>query len=235
MTITRDELAAFFDGELTGVRARAVEAAIAADPALLRDLERHRALKAQLVSHFGPIADEPVPEALAALLRTGAETPADNVVGFAEARERIEGKRRLPRWSWVAGPALAASLALAVFVPRGGGGSGAYADAQLASVLDQRLVAQQAPGEAVRVLLSFRTRAGSYCRAFSGSEGGGIACRDGARWKLEALGEGGAGSQTGYRMAGADDAAILARAQAMAAGAALDGGQEAAARARGWR
>lgn len=235
MTVTRDELAAFADGELPGDRAHAVEAAIAADPELLRDLERHRALKAQLCAHFDPIAAEPVPDALAALLQTAAEEPASNVVGFAEARERIAEKRRLPRWSWVAGPALAASLALVVLVPRGGDDTGAYADSQLAGLLDQRLVAQQAPGEATRVLLSFRDRTGGYCRAFSGSDGGGIACRDRAGWKLEALGEGSAGSDSDYRMAGASDAAILARAQAMAEGAALDGDQEAAAQARGWR
>jgi hypothetical protein len=234
MTVTRDELAAFADGELTGARAREIEAAIAADPALMRDLERHRALKAQICAHFDPIAAEPVPEALAALLRPAPEVPASNVIVFAEARERIAEKRRLPRWSWVAGPALAASLALVVLVPRGDG-SPAYADAQLAGLLDQRLVSQQAPGQETRVLLSFRDRRGSYCRAFSGTDGGGIACRDDAGWKLEALGEGSAGSQSDYRMAGASDSAILARAQAMAEGAALDAGQEATAKARGWR
>lgn len=234
MTVIRDELAAFADGELTGARASAVEAAIAADPALLRDLERHRALKSQLCAHFDPIAEAPVPEALTALLRSEREETSSNVVGFTEARERIAEKRRLPRWSWVAGPALAASLALVVLVPRGGGTEG-YADAQLAGVLDQRLVAQQGQGEETRVLLSFRDRAGGYCRAFSGSGGGGIACRDATGWRLEALGEGSAGSEKDYRMAGAGDAAILARAQAMAEGAALDGDQEAAARARGWR
>lgn len=235
MTVTRDELAAFADGQLTGARARAVEAAVAADPKLLRDLKRHRALKAQLCAHFDPIAAEPVPDSLAALLRSEPEAPASTIVGFAEARERIAGKRRLPRWSWVAGPALAASLALAVLVPRGGDHSADYADAQLAGLLDQRLVAQQAPGQETRVLLSFRDRGGSYCRAFSGSDGGGIACRDAAGWRLEALGDGSAGSQSDYRMAGADDTAILARAQAMADGAALDAEQEAAARGRGWR
>lgn len=235
MTVTRDELAAFADGELTGARLRAVEAAVAADPTLTRDLERHRALKTQLTAHFGPIADEPVPDALAALLRTEPDKPADNVVGFDEGRERLARMRRLPRWSFIAGPALAASLALVVLVPRGNEEAGTYAGPELASLLDQRLVAQQAPGEETRVLLSFRDRAGAYCRAFSGRERGGVACRDAMGWKLEALGEGSAGSPSEYRMAGADDAAILARAQSMADGPAFDRDQEAAARARGWR
>lgn len=235
MSISRDELAAFADGEVTGERAQAVEAAIAADPGLMRDLKRHRILKAQLRAHFDPILEEPVPDALAAQLRDAPKPPPGNVVDFAEARERIADIRRLPRWSWVAGPALAASLALVVLVPRGGEDSSAYADAQLAAMLEQRLVAQQAPGDATRVLLSFRNGGGAFCRAFSGGGGGGIACRDNAGWKLQALGEGAQGSDSEYRMAGASDAAILAQAQDMAAGTALDSAEEAAARARGWR
>lgn len=235
MTLTRAELAAFADGELPAVRAREIEAAIAADPSLMRDLERLRALKAQLAAHFDPIAEEPVPDELAALLRSEAEKPVTTVTGLAEARERIAAKRRLPRWSWVAGPALAASLAFIVVVPRGGDGEERYADGELAGLLDQRLVAEQTPGAATRVLVSFRDRAGAFCRAFSGRGGGGIACRDAAGWKLEGVGEGSAGSRSEYRMAGSSDAAILARAQAMAAGAALDANQEAEARVRGWR
>lgn len=235
MNVSRDELAAFADGELTGARAREIEAAVAADPNLVRDLERHRALKAQLRAHFGAIAEAPVPEALTSLLRTAPEGVDTNVVGFAASRDRIAEKRRLPRWSWVAGPALAASVALMVLVPRGGDNTGAYADAQLARLLDQRLVSQQAPGESDRVLLSFRDGAGAFCRAFTGRSGGGIACRDASGWRLEAFGEGSVGSDKEYRMAGAGDAAILVRAQEMAEGAALDSEEETAARARGWR
>lgn len=238
MTVSRAELIAFADGELAGPRARAVEAAIAADPALQRDLARHRALKAQLRAHFDPIAAEPIPASLTALLQPSAGEASGNVVGLAAARERKAARARLPRlprWSWVAGPALAASLAFAILVPRGGDGDGVYADAQLAGVLDERLVAQQSPGDGTRVLVSFRDRSGAYCRAFSGAEGGGIACRDAAGWKLAALGEGSAGATTTFRMAGAGDAAILARAQMMAAGSALDADQEAEARARNWR
>jgi hypothetical protein len=233
--VSRDELAAYADGELTGEAARKVEAALAADPALLRDLERHRALKAQLAAQqigeslryrlFGNRAE----------MRGAQEVPADNVVGLAEARERIEAKRRLPRWSWIAGPALAASLALVVLLPRGDSNRPDYADVQLAGLLDDRLVAEQVPGSDIRVLLSFRNDQGSYCRAFSGGTGGGIACRDTWGWKLEALGKGSSESRTDYRMAGASDAAILARAQAIAVGPALDAEEEAAARARGWR
>lgn len=85
--------------------------------------------------------------------------------------------------------------------------------------------------------MSFRSDDAEYCRAFSGSEGGGIACRDEAGWKLEPLGEGTKASETEYRMAGAraGDGEILALAQELAAGPALDAEAEAAAREAGWR
>lgn len=230
MTISREDIAAFADGELASEREADVAAAIAADPDLQRQVEAHRALKAQLSEHFAPIAEEPVPDALAALL---APKQAE-VVDFAAARERRETRRSIPRWGWIAGPALAASLALAVFLPRGGSADG-YADAQLARVLDSQLVAEQGPDAETRILLSFRDGEGDFCRAFSSVEGSGIACRDAQGWKFAAQGEGSDGAETDYRMAGASDGEILARAQQMADGPALDAQAEAEARDGGWR
>lgn len=230
MKISREEIAAFADGELSGERAEAVAAAVAVDPGLARQVEAHRALKDKLGSHFAPIAQEPVPEALAALLTS---RPAE-IVDFAAAREAREARRTLPRWSWVVGPAIAASLALAVFLPRGGTPDG-YADNRLAGVLDSQLVAEQQPGAETRILLSFRDGDGNFCRAFSDGDGSGIACREAEGWKLEALGESAEGTATDYRMAGAGAGEILARAQRMADGPALDARGEAVARASGWR
>jgi anti-sigma factor RsiW len=48
MTISREELAAFADGELGAARAAEVAAAVAADGALQAQVEAHRALRAQL-------------------------------------------------------------------------------------------------------------------------------------------------------------------------------------------
>lgn len=232
MTITREDIAAFADGQLAPEREAEVAAAMAADPALVEQIEAHRSLKAMLAGHYAPIAEQPVPDRLAAMLAAPREA---EVVDFAAAKERREDRRRLPRWTWVAGPALAASLALAVILPRGGENASPYADAQLAGVLDDTLVASQSRQAETRVLLSFRDDADRYCRAFTGAAGGGIACRDAEGWKLEALGEGSEASTSDYRMAGADDAAILGRAQEMAAGPALDARAEAEAREKGWR
>lgn len=230
MKIDPEELAAFADGELSGARAAEVAAEVEADPELARQVAAYARVKAMLAARYDPILDAPVPEHLTALL-----APRSTVVDFASAREKREEKRRLPRWAWVAGPALAASLALALILPRGSGAPEGYAGERLATILDSRLVAEQSTAAETRVLLSFRDGEGQYCRAFSGSTASGIACRDATGWKLEAVGDGGAGSSTDYRMAGASDAELMAKAQEMAAGGALDAGQEAAAREQGWR
>jgi len=230
MSVTPEELAAFADGELAEPRRSQVEAEVAQDETLAAQVARHRALKARLGAHFAPLLDAPVPDRLASLLGEGESHVAD----FIAARQRREAGFRVPRWGWIAGPALAASLALAVILPGRGSPEG-YAETELAAVLDQRLVAEQAADEDVRVLLSFRDEAGAYCRAFSGAEQSGIACRDEAGWKLRLEGEGAAGQGTEYRTAGADAAEIMARAQEMAVGPALDAAGERAARASGWR
>jgi hypothetical protein len=231
MTITPEELAAFADGELSGAREAEIAALVDADQELAQQLAAHRALKATLASHFAPIAAAPVPDALAALLQP---KPAE-VVDFAAARERIEAKRRIPRWGWVAGPALAASLALALFLPRGDDVPAGYAGPRLASVLSDQLVADQPATAGTRILISFRDKAGTFCRAYTGNAGGGIACRDDRGWKLEARDKGSTASASEYQMAGASDAELLARVQDLAAGPALDAAQEEAAKAHGWR
>jgi hypothetical protein len=230
MSVTPEDLTAFADGELEEPRRSEVAAAVAADPALVAEVERHRALKGKLSAHFAPILDEPVPESLTALLGGGRPKVAD----LTAARQR-KAARGIPRWGWVVAPALAASLALAVFLPRGGSLPEGYAGPQLARALDQQLVASQASDAPTRVLLSFRNDGGQYCRAFSGTAQSGIACKDATGWQLEASGPGGGAQQGDYRMAGSSSAEIMARAQEMASGPALSAEEEQAARARGWR
>lgn len=228
MTVTPEELAAFADGELEPARSAEVAAAIEADPALAERVREHRALKQRLSAHFAPIMDEPLPHTLTALLRPREDA---DVISFAAAREKRT--RTAPRWTWFAGPALAASLALAVLLPRSD--DDGYAEGALAEVLEGQLVASQDAASPTRILLSFRDRAGAYCRAFAGEARSGIACRDGDGWKLQMQGTGPTGEGGEYRMAGASVAQVMERAQAMAAGPALDASQEAAARTKGWR
>ena len=231
MAVTREELAAWVDNEIEGARALEIAAAVESDPQLQRDAEAHRALKAKLGAHFAPLLEQEVPERLSGMLRG-----RDKVVDLAAARERRQDKRRTPRWSWIAGPALAASVALAVILPGGGADQAdGYAEPQLAAALDTQLAGEEASEGAARILLSFRNEEGEFCRAFGGAEASGIACRDAEGWRLAAT-AGGVGPARGeFRQAGNSTASIMEQAQDMAAGPALDAGEEEAARAAGWR
>ena len=236
--VTPEEIAAFADGELPVEREAAMRDAMAADPELAKQVERHRALAARLSQHYAPVLDEEVPDRLADLLTARKD---ETVVDFAAARQKQEAQKReassrRPHWGWIAGPALAASLAIAVIMGDSDTGPGTgYAGSQLAAVLDDQLVAEQPPAAETRVLLSFEDQGGQFCRAYSGVSGGGIACRDEEGWRIERRSEGSEAASTDFRMVGADEGAILAEAQEMAAGPALDAAGEQAARERGWR
>ncbi len=240
MTITPEELAAYADGELSGAQLDEIELAIAADPSLVRKVKEHRALRASLLAHFAPIVDQPVPDRLTRMLSGQEERDSpeneisENVVSFVPARERHEAKKAIPRWGWVVVPAIAASLAL-VLMPRGGSETSGFAAPQLALALDQQLVATQPADADTRILLSFRSKDGDLCRAFSGAEAGGIACRVEGGWRLRNVLQGSQTAAGEYRQAGTDDAALLAMVQDMADGPALDSDQEATAKQDGWQ
>jgi len=233
MTMSRETIAAYADGELEGEALREVEAALAADPGLQAQVEAHRTLKARLSAHFAPIAEMPVPERLVQTLKGGAR---ENVVDFASAK-RV--KSAPPRFAWI-GPALAASLVLALV------GYGVtqrsvrdYAVGDVAAALDSQLVATQRPQAPVRILLSFRDGDGRFCRGFSSAAQSGVACRDGRGWKLgKVFGadeNGGREAGGDYRQAGSADAEVMAAIQDIADGPALDAQGELSARRGNWR
>ncbi|MAN62869.1 MAG: anti-sigma factor [Parvibaculum sp.] len=228
MSITDEELAAFADDELDGERNAAVAKAVADDPALARKVDQHRALRAKLGDHFAPVLEDEVPTHLKDLLE-----PKDRVVDFARAKE-AKRKGDGIRWGWIAAPALAASLALAVFLPRGSGVPEGYANADLAEALDTQLVASQGTDTSTRILLSFQRDDGKYCRAFSSSDSSGIACRDETGWALVEEAGGTAVKSGEFRQAGNTQQDLLERAQEMASGPALDADAERAAMETGW-
>lgn len=237
MTITPERLAAFADGELPEAEARIVEAQVAQDADLARQVAAHRALRQRLSAHFAPILTAPLPDHLVAQL-----APSDpEVVDFAKARERRDSRRGIPRWTWIAGPALAASLVLAVVLPGQDKDSTmlvegrTYAAGPLAEALDSQLSVNQPASAQTRILLSFRDGDGAYCRGFSGHAQAGIACRDQRGWQLRKRVGGSQGEGGDYRQAGSNDAELMALAQEMAPDGALDASQEQAAKAHGWR
>lgn len=237
MTITPERLAAFADGELPEAEARLVEADVAQNPDLARQVAAHRALRQRLSAHFAPILNAPLPDHLVAPLAS----PDPSVVDFAKARQRRDTRRGIPRWTWIAGPALAASLVLAVILPGQDNADTtlvegrAYAANSLAKALDSQLSSASPASAQTRILLSFKDSAGTYCRAFSGKAKSGIACRDQQGWQLRKLIGGSHGAGGAYRQAGNPNAELMTLAQDMAPEGALDANQEQAAKAGGWR
>lgn len=235
MTISPEMIAAYADGELGAQDRARVEAAMASDPELADAVERHRALRSLLAARYDPIAAEPVPARLTALLAAGAQTQptSGEVVDLAQVRERRSVASNWRRWLPVAGPALAASLVLALWQPWQQGEPEGYAPRQLAAVLETQRVASQPADAGPRVLLSFEAKDGRYCRAWRGATDGGIACRDATGWKLEQRFAVGRGTSGEFRQAGSGGD-IMAAAQDMAAGDALDAAAEARAIQQGW-
>lgn len=238
MSVTEEMIAAYADGELTGDALAQVEAAVVADPSLARKVEAHRALKAQLGAHFAAVLDEPVPDHLSAMLTE--KTPAEaEVVSFAKEREKRGLVPAVRRWGIYIGPAMAAAVIAAVVVMPSGAGpdpipTNGTVGPQLAAALDTQLVGDAVDAGDHRILLSFTNADSRYCRVYRSGRAGGIACREEQGWQIEQemlLGE---GQSTEFRQAGSEGD-LLAAAQDMAAGAALDAEQEAEARANGWR
>lgn len=220
MTIDDTLLIAYVDGELGLIEARRVEREVAADPTLAARLAEHRALRAQIRNVFAPIAAEPVPNRLSALLTT-------TVVPFAPLR-------RSAARGWATG-AIAASVALAIalavpwdYAPS----DGDLASGRLGEALDRQLAS--ADGEP-RLIVSFRNRSGAYCRVFAGRAADGIACREEDGWRLVRTRPGTTSAGSTFRQAGSANGALLAEAQRMMAGDPLDVEAEANARQRGWR
>ena len=229
MTITPEQLAAYADGELDDVTAARVRRALEADPELMRELAKLTALRTMLVARFDPILDEPVPGYMAAPIQDAAK-----VVSLAEVRAARQSLWQRPQFRLGVGAAIAASLVVTVLVGGLGRTPQGYADTQLAAALDGTLSGQTAP-DGTRMLISFRDNSGAACRGYVSGSASGIACHDVRGWKLKLLGAAAAHQTSQYRQAGSADPAVMAAAQDMAAGPALNTADEAAAREAGWQ
>ncbi|MCJ2182369.1 hypothetical protein MTR62_06585 [Novosphingobium sp. 1949] len=74
--VTREELRAYADGELSGEAADRIEEAVAHDPELAAQLQAEQRLRARLQAHFDPVAEEAVPDALMAMIAAAQEEDA---------------------------------------------------------------------------------------------------------------------------------------------------------------
>lgn len=232
MAITDETLLAWLDGELDSEAGARVEATLAADPDLRMRLDRQRRLRDRLSAHYAPIAEEPVPPRLRALLEP-------EIVDLTAARAR----RARPLWQTFA--AIAATLVLGIAIgtqiPGGASGPvvvdgrGMMARGTLADALDHQLAAAQAPDAATRIGVSFARADGQWCRTFDSAAVAGVACRDNGQWRLMMTAPGTLRQGAEYRQAGSESPLVLQAAQELMAGEPLDAAGERRQRDAGWR
>lgn len=238
MTIDRELLAAYIDGELDAVTAARITRDLTALPELAAEVAAQLRLRERLVAHYAPVLDEPIPASLTDVIEQSRK-----VVDLSEVRAGNAERRwiSLPSRRYI-GPALAACLVLFLVIPRGGSGDlvrtldgQQYAAGALDAALTGQLAANQDLKADPRILLSFPAQDGALCRGFSGAKLAGIACREPRGWRLRMERPASATASTDYRQAGAADSDILAAAQEMAKGGPLDAEAERKAQANGWR
>jgi hypothetical protein len=246
MTFTDEVLMAYADDELDANTRAAVEAAMASDPEIARRIARHRALRERVHSAFDEIAGEPVPGRLLERVRSAPSGSHEN---------KVVPLRRSPmrRWAWTQWGAMAASLIIGMLAGRlvwvgshtssilAMRGGRILAGGVLAEALSNQLAAAQSGAEPVRMGVSFRSKAGEYCRTFTMRQPAalaGLACHAADGWQVRVLAraESPAGRSGGYRQAASSmPPAIVAAVGDQIAGEPLDARAEAAARGRRWQ
>ena len=207
-------VAAYVDDEMDAAERARFEARLAEDATLGAAVARERRLRARLGQAFDPVLAEPVPERLSALFanRESATEPSPVAAPGPSAKPDnkpdtkpidLDEERRRRRGDWLTWGGMAASLALGVLIgttwlaPRGAlevaADGGWLAEGALAQALDAQLSGAAAPGSSTRVGLSFVSRDGRYCRAFTvgGADAGGatagLACRGDDAWRVRQL------------------------------------------------
>jgi hypothetical protein len=263
MNVSDEMLMAYADREYDlpefAAERAAIEAAVKADSELARRVEQHRALRRQLGALYAEMLTEPVPARLEAAVRSAGTTSRPSSVTYLE-RLRSERRaqsvansiakhalRRYGAWSAVAA-SLVAGLITGYFVqvsrtlgPISMSGGHLIARASLDQALTRELSGAPARADGVRLGLSFKSKAGAYCRTFTLPEKepiGGLACRQGAEWRIQALapGETATGPQGVYRPAGSEmPAAVRAAVEQQIAGDPFDAQGESQARQNQWK
>lgn len=232
---------AWLDGELPPDEAAMVEAEVAADTRLSQLANEHRATMAALRNAFGEVEALPVPDRLRAAFDRSA-----TVVSLADARA-VRSESKAPP-IWVQASALAATLAIGIFVgnmmggmPMGRSASPVeteagrlVASAELENTLDAKLASMPAV-KGPHIGLTFRDRSGAICRTFEDQSASGLACREGGDWRIRSLFQAPEGQATDYRMASGQDPQLMEAVEDSIEGEPFDAVQEEAAMRTGWR
>jgi hypothetical protein len=234
MSDDQDRIGAFVDDEMTPEEAEAFARAMAADPALARQVDIQTRLRGRLRGAYGARLETPAPEAVMRLL--------------GEPRPVVVSLRPWMRVGVPAGVgfALAASIAIAVGLSNGAGGgdvavsrAGALvARGGLADALDHRLGTDVDPKVRVQLVESFRASDGRYCRIFrtrTAAPSSGLACKESAGWTIAALATPARREASDFRQAGSDlPRAVVAAMGDLDLSQPLSAQEELAARAGGW-
>ena len=234
MSISEETLMAFADGELPADEVQRVAAALDADPALARKLDRMRRAKEALKGAFAGQLDLETPARLlapfASLPRRGA-----SVIAFPQTARR-------PLYLLAA----AACAALVFLTGRASVGDGAtmFARADGAIVargdLDKALDGQAAganAGARIQIAMSIPDEGGGYCRVFRLEASTGLACGEAGQWRIDALAASDSATDaSGYATAAGElPEIILNAANQRRAGDPLDADAERRAMREGWR
>lgn len=244
MKFSDETLMAYADGELDPATRSAVERAIRSDPTLAAKVRQHTALRSNVFAAFAPIADEPVPPRLTAATRSG------KVIQLNTARAaRTEAAQEKRSWSWAEWGGIAAALIVGVLAGGAGvaglqeqpqlaatSGGALLAHGDLADALSTQLAGTTGQGAPVKIGVSFEAREGGYCRSFMMGAAAGLACRNGAEWKVPVMAQAAPAAAGDYRQAGSEmPPMVLDAIDERITGQTMDAKAEEAARARGWK
>ena len=244
MTFSEETLMAYADNELDAQTRTAVEAAMAADPEIARRVAQHKALRGKVRLAFDNVIDEPMPQRLVNAARgTPAVRREGNVVPL---RRKAPQRRGVPLWA-----AIAASLVIGIIIGQAmlhGSGNTTVtsrdgqllASGVLAHALSVQLASAQTAQDPVQIGVSFKSKAGDYCRTFTVHESttlAGLACRQHDDWRVQMLTQSTPPAQNGgaYRQAASEiPKSVLLSVDDNIAGDPLDAHAEAAARDKNW-
>ena len=250
MRFTEETIMAYADGELDDTTRFEVELAMRQDPALAEKIRQHQVLRSNVFGAFASTLDEQVPQRLQAAARSGTVVHLDSVRQLRTPPPPPPAPAK-QRWSWPEWGALAATLVVGVLAGLFGaqgvqgdgqlaaldaGGAGLKAEGKLASALTQQLAGAAPQDAGVRLGVSFVAKDGNYCRSFMLPHMAGLACRNGAEWRIPVMASSVAGTAGAYRQAGSEmPPAVLEAIDERIAGKALDANAERAASNKGWK
>ena len=252
MTFSEETLMAYADNELDSQTRSAVEAAMATDPDIARKVAQHKALRGKLQATFDKVLTEPPPQRLVDTVRG---VPAIRREGNVIPLRRKQPQRRgWPQWA-----SLAATLVIGVVIghallrmpfgsepPVTSRNGRVLANGALSQALSDQLANTQAADAPVRIGVTFKSKAGTFCRTFTLHEStalAGLACRDHDDWRVQMLAQSGPSeaasepnsSSAGYRQASSPmPHSILQAVEDNIAGDPFDAHAEAAARDQHW-